>query len=102
MLRMGERRSRAETDRLYASGGGSYGRQYGVTRSLMYLFVGYTPRGAEPHTGGTGHEDYPLDWHRRSRGQVDHRAFQRKRGEAGSGVRTGARRSRVSEADQVL
>src|SRR3954454_11945623 len=78
------------------------GRQYGVTRSLMYFFVGYTPRGTEPHTGGTGHEDYPLDWHRRSRGQVDHRAFQRKRGEAGSGVRTGARRSRVSEADQVL
>ena len=41
----------------------------------MYLFVGYTPRGTEPHTGGTGHEDYPLDWDRRSRGQVDDRAL---------------------------
>src|SRR5438270_9261236 len=77
-------------------------RQYGVTRSLMYLFVGYTPRGAEPHTGGTGHEDYPLDWDRRSRGQVDHRAFQGQRRQAGQGVRTEAGHGWVSEADQVL
>src|SRR5438874_6592692 len=65
-------------------------------------FVGYTPRGAEPHTGGTGHEDYPLDWDRRSRGQVDHRAFQGKRGQAGQGVRTEAGHGWVPEADQVL
>src|SRR5437764_3999359 len=73
----------------------------GVTRSLMYLFVGYTPRGAEPHTGGTGHEDYPLDWDRRSRGQVDHRAFSRQRRQAGQGLRAGARCEGIPEADQV-
>src|SRR3954451_18247146 len=81
--------------------GDSYGRQYGVTRSLMYFFVGYTPRGTEPHTGGTGHEDYALDRDRRSRRQVDHRAFQRERGEAGQRVRTGARCRGLPQADQV-
>src|SRR5947209_20581798 len=67
----------------------------------MYLFVGYTPRRAEPYTGGTGHEDYPLDWDRRSRRQVDHRASERSGAEAGARVRAEAGRERISEVDRV-